>query len=295
PGLWSHDWCLIHFTLVVDDFGVKYVGDEHPQHLQVLWEHYQVTTDWSSSRYIGITLDWEYVDTPLKQFQHARPQAPQHEPFPCVPIKYGTKKQYAKEPSTSPPLDNQGKKFIQQVCGKFLFLGQAVDPTLLCPISTIASQLAHPTMDTLQQTKQLLDYIATQDDAVLTFNANGMILAIHSNASYLSEPGKCSCAGGHFFLSSNAELPPNNGAILNIVHIIKQVMASTTEAKLAALYIMAREAVYIHIILHELGHKQPATPLQTDNSTAEGIINGKVQRKCTKAIDMIFHWLRDQE
>jgi hypothetical protein len=90
-----------------------------------------------------------------------------------------------------------------------------------------------------------------------------MVLDIHSDASYLSEPGACSHADGHFFLSSNAEIPPNNGAILNIAHIIKHVMASATEAELAALYIRAREAVFIRIILQKLGHKQPATPLQS--------------------------------
>ena len=47
PGLWKHIWQPIQFTLVVDDFGIKYVGDEHPQHLlKVLQEHYAVTTDW---------------------------------------------------------------------------------------------------------------------------------------------------------------------------------------------------------------------------------------------------------
>jgi hypothetical protein len=34
--------------------------------------------------------------------------------------------------------------------------------------------------------------------------------------------------------------------------------------------------------------------MQTDNSTAEGIINKKVQPKRTKAMDMRFHWLRDR-
>ncbi|KAL7475867.1 hypothetical protein ACHAW6_001763 [Cyclotella cf. meneghiniana] len=193
-----------------------------------------------------------------------KPQAPQHVPFPSVPIKYGARKQYAKVLSMSPPLDKKGKKFIQQVCGKFHFLGRAV-PTLLCPISAIASQSAHSTMETLQQTMQLLDYIASQDDAVLTFNASDMAIAIHSNANYLSKPGICSCAGGYFFLSSNAEIRPNNGAILNIFHIIKHVMASAMEAKLAALYIMAWDAVFICIIIHELGHKQPAISLQTDS------------------------------
>ena len=72
-------------------------------------------------------------------------------------------------------------------------------------------------------------------------------------------------------------------------------MSSATEAKLAALYIMAREAVYMRIILEELGHEQPPTPLQTDNSMADGVINGKITPKRTKAMDMRFHWLRDRE
>ena len=52
-------------------------------------------------------------------------------------------------------------------------------------------------------------------------------------------------------------------------------MSSATEAELGALYIMAREAVYIRIILEEMGHKQPPTPLQTDNSMADGVGNGQ--------------------
>jgi hypothetical protein len=192
-------------------------------------------------------------------------------------------------------LNQKEKKFIQKVCGKFLFLGRAVDSTLLCPISAIASQSSKPTTDTMAQTLQLLDYLASQEEAAITYNASEMILAAHSDASYLSEPQARSRAGGHFFLSSNAEIPPNNGAVLNIAHIIKHVMSSATEAELGALYIMAREAVYIRIILEEMGHKQPPTPLQTDNSMADGVVNGKIQPKRTKAMDMRFHWLRDRE
>ncbi len=37
-------------------------------------------------------------------------------------------------------------------------------------------------------------------------------------------------------------------------------------------------------------HPQPP-PIQTDNTTAEGVINNKIQPKQTKAMDMRFHWL----
>jgi hypothetical protein len=72
-------------------------------------------------------------------------------------------------------------------------------------------------------------------------------------------------------------------------------MSSAAEAEIGALYLNAREAVYLRQILIEMGHPQPPTPIQTDNTTAEGVINHKIQPKRTKAMDMRFHWLRDRE
>jgi hypothetical protein len=235
-----------------------------------------------------------YVQKALKQFLHNAGKL-QHAPYQSAPIQYGAKKQYTTLESKAPLLEDKAKRFIQQVCGTFLFLSRAVDSTLLCPISAIALQSSKPTEDTMQQTLQLLDYLATQEDTVLSYHASIMLLAVHSNASYLSKPKAQSQAGGHFFLSSNTTVPPNNGAILNIAHIIKNVMSLVTEAELAGLYIMVRKTVYIRIILEELGHAQHPTPLQTDNAMADGVINGKVQPKQTKAMDMRFHWLRDRE
>ena len=170
-----------------------------------------------------------------------------------------------------------------------------MDSTLLCPISAIASKSETPTEETMQQTQHLLDYIKTQEESVLTFNASDMKFAAHSDARYLSEPKSRSRAGGNFFLSSDSTIPQKNGVVLNISHIIKHVISSAASEELAALYIMTREAVNIRIILEEMGHKQPPTPLQTDNSMAEAVVNGKIQPKRTKAMYMRFHWLIERE
>ena len=122
-----------------------------------------------------------------------------------------------------------------------------------------------------------------------------MVLVVHSNKGYLNEPNTRSRLRGHFFLSNHAVHPPNNGAILNIAQIIKNVVSSTTGVELGALYITAREAVYICNILKTMGHRQPATPFQTNNLTAECVICRKIQPNCTKAMDMCFHWLQDQK
>ena len=176
-----------------------------------------------------------------------------------------------------------------------MFLGRAFDSTLLCPISAIAPQSANPTVETMKQTQQLLDYIAMQKEAIITYSRSDMKLAVHSNVSYLSELKARSRAGGHLFLSKEAAIPLNNGVIINISHIIKHIITSATEAELAALYIMAREAVYIIIVLEEMVDKHPPTPLQTDNDMADELCNSKIQPKRKKSTYIRLHWLRDRE
>jgi hypothetical protein len=53
--------------------------------------------------------------------------------------------------------------------------------------------------------------------------------------------------------------------------------------------------VYLQRILAKMGHPQLKTPIQTNNSTAEGVINSKIQPKCTKLMDMCFEWLKERE
>ena len=106
-----------------------------------------------------------------------------------------------------------------------------------------------------------------------------MIYSIHSDAGYLNEANARSRAGGHHYLSDNQPFLPNNGTILTVSKIIKAVMSSAAKVELEALYVNAHKGVEIHNILQELGHRQSPTPIQTDNSTAESIINSCVQPK----------------
>ena len=139
---------------------------------------------------------------------------------------------------------------------------------------------------------QLLDYTATHPDAAVTYWARKLALAAHSNASYLSETKSQIRAGGHFFMSSNIVVPENNEAVHTAAQIIKTVMSSTAETELGALYINFRESIPARHLLRAMGHKQPPTPMQFENSTALSVIINKIKPKRTKAMYMLFHWLR---
>jgi len=107
-----------------------------------------------------------------------------------------------------------------------------------------------------------------------------MIINVHSDASYLSAPKARSRAGGYFFLGS---LPRDgdpiklNGATHVTCAILKLVAASAAEAELGALFLNAQEAKVIRLVLAELGHPQPPTPIHIDNTTAVGIVKNTIK------------------
>jgi len=260
----------VWFTLVVDDFDVKYVGEENAKHLMTsLRKHYEVEEDWIGGLYCGIGLNWNYdqgfVDTNMKKYtlknlrkyDHEKPRKPQDCPYLPYPKKYGAAAQEVTPEDTSPPLDQEGKTFVQKVVGSFLYLARAVDSTILMALNAIANEQANPTEMMRERVLQLLDYLATHPDAVVRFYKSDMILNVHSDASYLSAPRARSRAAGYFFLGS---IPRDgypialNGAIQVICVLLKCVAASAAEAKLGALFLNAKEAKIMRLTLQELGH-----------------------------------------
>ncbi len=304
PRFWRYEWCPISFTLVVDNFGVKYINKTDVDHLtSKLSQDYKIDTDWEGTKYLWLTLDWDYklrkvhlsmpgyIKKACIRFGHTHPNKPQMQPHPHTLPTYGTTIQFAKHIIQTPLTMKEQQKYIQQVIGVFLYYRQAVDSTLLITLSLLASAQAAPTEHTLELVKWLLDYASSNPDAILMYKSSNMILAMHSNASYLSKANARSQAGGHFFCSTNGDNPPKNRAVLNISKILKVVMSSAAGAKLGALYINACEAVPMRQLLTDMGHKQPKTPIQTDNTTAFEVVNNNIQPRCTKAMDMHFHWL----
>ena len=195
-----------------------------------------------------------YATKALAEFNHSSPKKRQDSSHAHALKRYVARIQYANNPVTSPLLEKEGKLYIQKANEKFLYLTRCVDSIILAALSSIVLQQSNPTQVTKRRMTQLLDYIATQENAITTYSVSNMVLAVHSSASYISKPNAQSRAGGRFFMSTNIVHPPNNSAVLNIAQIIKNVMSSVAEAELGELYIMAREAIHIRNILAELGH-----------------------------------------
>jgi hypothetical protein len=103
------------------------------------------------------------------------------------------------------------------------------------PLNAIATEQTKATEKTQAATTQLLDYLATHPDATIRYHASVMILHIHSDASYLSVSNAGSRLGGLYFLGNKSpEEDTLNGSILNVVSVIKNVVASAAESEVGA-------------------------------------------------------------
>jgi hypothetical protein len=132
-GLWTHDTRPISFSLVVDDFGVKYVGREHAEHLMAcINKNYNISSDWNGTAYCGLTLDWDYkkrtvdlsmpgyIKAALHKYQHPAPARPEHSPHRWNPPIYGAKTQFVSDPTQSPALSDKDVNKLQQLTGTLL-------------------------------------------------------------------------------------------------------------------------------------------------------------------------------
>jgi hypothetical protein len=276
PGLWRHKWRPILFSLVVDDFGVKYAGREHVDHLIASVEkHYAFSKDWEGKLYCGIHIQWNYkkgtvdlsmlgyIAATLNKFQHQPPARAQHAPYRWNAPVYGTNPQLTDPVDETAPLPPDGIKRLQRITGTLLYYARAVDPTMLVALGTIAAQQSNSTEATADAIVQLSNYCATHPVSRIRYRASDMILRIHSDASYLSAAKAQSRSGGHFYLGDKSLNNPdvNNGAILTTSIIMRNVMSLAAEAECGALFNNAKEGVALRNTLAKMGHPQPPTPM----------------------------------
>jgi hypothetical protein len=187
PGLWTHSSRDITFTLDVDDFGIKYTNRDDALHLlSALEELYTVTTDWTGSLYLAMTLCWDYirctvdismpgyVAKSLERFQQIPPHRPEHSPHAWTKPIYGTHPQLTSPVDDTDLLPPSELTRIQEITGTLLFYARAIDSTMLVALGTIASNQSRGTQS------------AAHPDATVRHTASDMYLHIHSDASYLS-------------------------------------------------------------------------------------------------------------
>ena len=157
-GLYKHETRDISFSLVVDDFGVKFTNKNNADHLiTTLQKKYPIKMNWEGDYYLGMTLEWTYhnihsernvrlsmpgyVKEALIEFKQRFSASPFRDPV------YGRKVQYA-DVIDIPTFTKKQIHLLQRICGKFLYYARAIDSTMMHALKDLASQVTAGTMKT---------------------------------------------------------------------------------------------------------------------------------------------------
>ena len=204
------------------------------------------------------------------------------------PSNYGsTAPQLEHQAPESPNLSPTEANTVKQVVGTFLYHARAVDPTMLMALKSITVEQVNITESTTKSVTQLLNYAATHPEPIKRYNTSGMILHIHSDASFLSEPGAKRRAGGYNYLSTASadpkkappKQPPFNGPVHAECTTMINILASATESEIGSLFVNCQRGALTHIVLIEMGHDQPPTPAVTDSATGDGFVNDNILQR----------------
>jgi hypothetical protein len=124
-----------------------------------------------------------YIKSAIHKYQHAAPTRPEYAPHAWNPHVYSAEIQYV-EKKKNPAFSTKDVNKLQQLTGTLLYYSRDVDQTLIIPINVLASEHSKATADTADKVTRI------------RYHASDMILYIQSDASYLSDRGAKSKAGG---------------------------------------------------------------------------------------------------
>ena len=151
-GLFTHVLRDISFTLVINNFGIKFTIKQDCDYLiKMMREKYKFKVNYEAKQYIKIHLQWDYVKREvvcsmegyvtkaLEELEHIFPKKHFYRPSNTRPPTYRSKIQYVKE-DLSKPLTSSQFKEVERIVGKFLYYAQAIDNTMAHMMNHIGSQ-----------------------------------------------------------------------------------------------------------------------------------------------------------
>ena len=260
PCVFNHKTNGITFTLVVDDFGIKFINSEGAEHLiSTLQQHYEIKVNRTGSKYLGMKIDIDYdkricsmsmpgyIEKAITQFRapldaamtkyQLKPTTQAKSPSIYVPPTFGNTGPQISITDNSDTLDAPTVTLIQAIVGVTLFYALAVDPTLVTAVCDLASEQARPSAQLLVKVDRLLSYATSYPNNELIFHASDMNYKMTSDASYLSRALAQSVLGGHGHFGMNDPASTFvNGSIYNVSKVLDVIVASAAEAETGALF-----------------------------------------------------------
>jgi hypothetical protein len=174
-----------------------------------------------------------------------------------------------------------------ELVGSLLYLSTCTRPDLAQAVGALARYMSQPTVDHWQVAKGVLRYVAGTADHGITFSKGTSGLVGFCDADFAGDMDSRRSTTGYAFclyggaISWNSRLQPT-------------VAVSTVEAEYMAAAAAVKEALWLRVLLAELGVSVQPLRVHCDNQGAIKLLKHPIASQRSKHIDVLYHFARER-
>ncbi|GKB50325.1 retrovirus-related pol polyprotein from transposon TNT 1-94, partial [Tanacetum coccineum] len=160
-------------------------------------------------------------------------------------------------------------------------------PDIAHAVGVVSRYMAEPGREHWEAVKRILRYIKGTSDVALCYGESGLTVKGYVDSDYAGDLDGSKSTTGYVFTLS--------GGTVSWVSKLQSVVAmSTTEAEYVAAAQASKEAVWLKMLLEELGHEQEKITLFCDNQSALYLARNPAFHSKTKHIRVQYHFVREK-
>ncbi|KAL0561697.1 hypothetical protein IC582_002137 [Cucumis melo] len=171
--------------------------------------------------------------------------------------------------------------------GSLMFAMICTRPDIAHAMGVVSRYMANPGREHWNIVKRILRYIKGSIDVALCYGGTDFTIRGYVDFDYAGDLDKSKSTIGYVFTLAS-------GAVSWVSKLQSVVAMSTTEAEYVAATQASKEAVWLKILLEELGHEHKKISLFCDNQSALYLARNPAFHAKTKHIRVQYHFVHEE-
>ena len=190
------------------------------------------------------------------------------------------------------PSSEEGRMEMSRVpyasaVGSLMFAMICTRPDIAQAVGVVSRYMANPGKEHWNTVKRILRYIKGTSDVALCYGGSDFVVRGYVDSDYAGDLDESKSTTGYVFTLAS-------GAVSWVSKLQSIVATSTTEAEYVAATQASKEAMWLKMVMEELGHKQEKISLFCDSQSAVHLARNPAFHSKTKHIRVQYHFVREK-
>ncbi|KAE8701279.1 putative serine-threonine protein kinase, plant-type [Hibiscus syriacus] len=209
----------------------------------------------------------------------------------CKPISTPLPINFKLSSSMSPTNEKENMEMSRvpyaSAMGSLIFAMICTRPDIAQAVGVVSRYMANPGRKHWNTVKRILRYIKGTSNIALCYGGSNLLINVYVDSDYVGDLDKSKSTTGYVFKVAG-------GAVSWVSKLQSVVATSTTEAEYVAATQASKEAIWLKMLLEELGHNQEYVSLFCDSQSALHLARNPEFHSRTKHIRVQYHFIREK-